>query len=180
MKETYYTLENGNLKKVGSVIRTAKRYVSNPTAEDCAAIGAYPRSDESFAPPKCDEGYHAVADGYELVEELGVGSDGVDSPTPSLTHSITKKWVRKWRVEELPPPPPRTFSKLKITAALMKIEKWLPVRDYLVQSGMYDLYLAAQDFKEDDEFFVKGLTELKAKFGMSDEEVEAILKEGVV
>jgi hypothetical protein len=87
--------------------------------------------------------------------------------------------VRKWRVEELPPPPPRTFSKLKITAALMKIEKWLPVRDYLVQAGLYDLYLAAQDFKEDDEFFVKGLTELKAKFGMSDEEVEAILKEGV-
>ena len=79
----------------------------------------------------------------------------------------------------LPPPPPRTFSKLKITAALMKMEKWLPVRDYLVQSGMYDLYLAAQDFKENDEFFVKGLTELKAKFGMSDEEVEAILKEGV-
>lgn len=179
MKETYYILENGNLKKAGNVIKTSRGWVSNPTAEDCAAIGAYPRSEESFAPPAVDEGYHAVPDGYELVEELGVGSDGVDSPTPSLTHSITKKWVRKWRVEKLPPPPPRTFSKLKITAALMKIEKWLPVRDYLVQSGMYDLYLAAQDFKEDDEFFVKGLTELKAKFGMSDEEVEAILKEGV-
>jgi hypothetical protein len=77
------------------------------------------------------------------------------------------------------PHPPRTFSKLKITAALIKLEKWIPIRDYLVQAGMYDLYLAAQDFKEDDEFFVKGLTELKAKFGMSDEEVEAILKEGV-
>jgi hypothetical protein len=167
MKETYYTKDdNGNLKKAGNVIRTAKGYVTNPTAEDCAAMvdangkpnPAYPRSEESFSPPKCDEGFHAVHDGYEL-------QDG--------------KWVRKWRVEELPPPPPRTFSKLKITAALMKIEKWLPVRDYLVQSGMYDLYLAAQDFKEDDEFFIKGLSELKAKFGMSDEEVEAILKEGV-
>lgn len=79
-----------------------------------------------------------------------------------------------------PPPPPRVFSKLKITAALMKLEKWLPVRDHLVKSGMYDLYLAAQDFKEDDEFFVKGLTELKAKFSMSDEEVEAILAQGEV
>lgn len=77
-----------------------------------------------------------------------------------------------------PPPPPRVFSKLKITAALMKLEKWLPVRDHLVQSGMYDLYLAAQDFKEDDEFFVKGLAELKAQLGMSDEEVEALLSEG--
>ena len=166
MKTTYYTLENNNLKKVGSVIKTRRGWVSNPTAEDYAAMvdangkpnPAYPRSEESFAPPTVDEGYRAVADGYELQEGA---------------------WVRKWRVEELPPPPPRTFSKLKITAALMKMEKWLPVRDYLVQSGMYDLYLAAQDFKEDDEFFVKGLTELKAKFGMSDEEVEAILKEGV-
>jgi hypothetical protein len=88
MKETYYTLENNTLRKVGSVIRTAKGYVSNPTAEDCAAMvdangklnPAYPRSDESFAPPKCDEGYHAVPDGYEL-------RDGA--------------WVRKWRVEPI-------------------------------------------------------------------------------
>lgn len=88
MKETYYTLENGNLKKVGSVIRTAKGYVTNPTAEDYAAMvdanrkpnPAYTRSDESFAPPKCDEGFHAVPDGYDL-------KDG--------------KWVRKWRIEPI-------------------------------------------------------------------------------
>lgn len=88
MKETYYTLENGNLKKVGSVIRTAKGYVTNPTAEDCASMvdangkpnPAYPRSDESFAPPKCDEGYHAVPDGYDL-------RDG--------------KWVKLWKVEPI-------------------------------------------------------------------------------
>jgi hypothetical protein len=80
MKETYYTLENNTLRKVGSVILTAKGYVTNPTAEDYASIGAYPRSEESFAPPKCDEGYHAVPDGYAL-------TDG--------------KWVRKWRVEPI-------------------------------------------------------------------------------
>lgn len=76
---TYYTLENGNLKKVGNVIRTAKGYVSNPMEADCASIGAYPRS-ESFAPPKCEEGFHAVAEGYELI-------DG--------------KWVKKWKVEPI-------------------------------------------------------------------------------
>jgi hypothetical protein len=80
MKETYYTLENGNLKKVGSVIRTAKGYVSNPTEADYASIGAYPRSDESFAPPTVDADHRAVPDGYDL-------SDG--------------KWVRKWRVEPI-------------------------------------------------------------------------------
>ena len=88
MKETYYTLENGNLKKIGNVIRTAKGYVTNPTAEDCAAMvdangkpnPAYPRSEESFAPPKCGEGFHAVADGYDL-------KDG--------------KWVKLWKVEPI-------------------------------------------------------------------------------
>ena len=77
---TYYTLENNTLRKVGSVIRTAKGYVSNPIAEDCASVGAYSRGEESFAPPKCDEGFHAVADGYDL-------QDG--------------KWVCKWRVEPI-------------------------------------------------------------------------------
>lgn len=77
---TYYTLYNGNLKKVGSVIHTARGYVANPTVEDCAAVGAYPRNKESFVPPKCDEGFHAVPDGYDL-------KDG--------------KWVRKWKVEPI-------------------------------------------------------------------------------
>jgi hypothetical protein len=166
MKSTYYTLENNTLKKVGSVILTVKGYVTNPTAEDCAAMvdangkpnPAFPRSEESFAPPTVDAEHHAVPDGYDL-------SDG--------------KWVKLWKVEELPPPPPRVFSKFKVVRLLTEMGIWLKVRDYIVAKGLYDLFLAAQDFKEDDEFFVKGLTELKAKFGMSDEEVEAILKEGV-
>ena len=80
MKETYYTLENGNLKKVGNVIKTSRGWVSNPTAEDCATIGAYPRSEESFAPPTVDEGYRAVPSGYDL--ENG-------------------KWVKLWKVEPI-------------------------------------------------------------------------------
>lgn len=152
---TYYTLENGNLKKAGSVIRTSKGYVTNPTAEDYASIGAYPRSEESFAPPKCDEEYHAVPDGYDL-------KDG--------------KWVKKWRIEELPPPPPRTFSKFKVVRLLTEMGIWLKVRDYIVAKGLYDLFLAAQDFKEDDQFFVEGLTALKGELGLADEQIEEILK----
>jgi hypothetical protein len=155
MKETYYTLENGILKKVGSVIKTSRGWVSNPTAEDCASIGAYPRSEESFAPPKCDEGFHAVPDGYDL-------KDG--------------KWVKLWRVEELPPPPPRTFSKFKVVRLLTEMGIWLKVRDYIVAKGLYDLFLAAQDFKEDDQFFVEGLTALKGELGLADEQIEEILK----
>lgn len=40
---------------------------------------------------------------------------------------------------------------------------------------MYDLFLAAQVFKEDDVNFESGLAELKRELEMSDEQVEAIL-----
>ena len=38
------------------------------------------------------------------------------------------------------------------------------------------LFLAAQDFKEDDEFFIEGLTALKGELGLADEQIEEILK----
>jgi hypothetical protein len=77
---TYYTQDNNNLKKVGTVIKTDRGYVTNPTAEQYASIGAYPRSEESFAPPPTDEEHHAVHDGYAL-------EDG--------------KWVKLWRIEPI-------------------------------------------------------------------------------
>lgn len=156
---TYYTYdeETKQLMPVKRVlVRDGKTMLLGNPADFAKYLDAYPRGTD--VQPETDKSHHAVADGYEL-------QNGA--------------WVRKWRIEELPPPAPRVFSKLKITAALMKIEKWLPVRDYLVQSGLYDLYLAAQDFKEDDEYFVKGLAALKEQFGMTDKEVEEILKEGV-
>lgn len=80
MKEIYYTLENNILRKCGSVIHSANGYITNPTAEDYAAIGAYPRDEASFTLPQVDAEHRAVPDGYEL-------KDG--------------KWVRKWRVEPI-------------------------------------------------------------------------------
>lgn len=106
-------------------------------------------------PPKCDDGYHAVPDGYDL-------KDG--------------KWVKKWRVEQLSPPPPRTFSKFKVVRLLTEMGIWLKVRDYIVAKGLYDFFLAAQDFKEDDQFFVEGLTLLMGELGLADEQIENILK----
>ena len=79
MTTTYYTLENNILRKCGSVIHSANGYITNPTAEDYAAIGAYPREETSVMPAVDDE-HRAVPDGYAL-------QDG--------------KWVRKWRVEPI-------------------------------------------------------------------------------
>lgn len=76
----YYKLIDNRIIKAKSVERIDGVWVSNPTAEQYAKIGAYPRDDASFAPPDCDEGFHAVHDGYDVV-------DG--------------KWTRKWRVEPI-------------------------------------------------------------------------------
>lgn len=99
----YYTY-NESTKQLTPVkrflVQDGKTMILGNPADFAKYLEAYPQG-VSTPPPKCGEGFHAVPDGYELVEELGVGSEGVDSPTPSLTHSITKKWVRKWRVEPI-------------------------------------------------------------------------------
>ena len=161
---TYYKLENNTLKKCGSVEKIDGRYVTNPTAEQYASIGAYPRSDESFAPPKCDEGYHAVADGYEV-------RDG--------------KWTRKWRIEEVPPPPPRVFSKIYLKIAIARLGKLEALESWLASVEIEPGYSAlaawndAQNISEDFEGFAEILGKVKEALGVSDEEVEAILVAGL-
>ena len=73
--------------------------------------------------------------------------------------------------------PPRTFSKLKIIVALTEMGVWPQVRDYIVEAGLYDLFLAAQDFREDDRFFARGLSELRAQLQMTDAQIEGILRQ---
>jgi hypothetical protein len=45
----------------------------------------------------------------------------------------------------------------------------------IVAADLYDEYLAAQDFKEDDPDFVAGKAALKAQLGWTDEKVESVL-----
>ena len=69
----------------------------------------------------------------------------------------------------------RVFSKLKAVMALKKAGLWVLTKTWIEENGRYDLYLAAQDFSEDNEFFQRGLAEIKALARKSDAEVEAIL-----
>ena len=74
-----------------------------------------------------------------------------------------------------PPPAPRVFSKLKCVAALMSAGVWPQVKAFVEQAGLYDLYLAAQDFAEDNAYFTQGRAALQSALGWSDEQVEAVL-----
>lgn len=74
----YYKLIGKTIHFVPSLVLRRRHNISVPTADDFAKVGAYPREESSLVPPKVDEGYRAVADGYEL---------------------INNKWVKKWKVE---------------------------------------------------------------------------------
>ena len=75
--------------------------------------------------------------------------------------------------------PPRTFSKLRLINALMSRNLWPAVRDWLDASGYYDLFVAAQDFREDHPQFAAALAAARARFSLPDSEITAILAECV-
>ena len=74
-------------------------------------------------------------------------------------------------------PTARVFSKLRIVAALTNAGVWAQVKAYIEREGLYDLFLAAQDFREDNEYFTKGRTALQTALGWTDAQVEAVLAE---
>ena len=76
--------------------------------------------------------------------------------------------------------PPRTFSKLRLINALTTRNLWPAVRDWLDASGFYDIFLAAQDFREDHPQFAAALAAAQSRFGLTDAETAAILAESVL
>ena len=78
------------------------------------------------------------------------------------------------------PPPPRTFSKLKIVNALIASDIWQQVKAFLEQAGLYDQFLAAQDFAEDNQYFGQGKAALQNLLSWTDEQVEDMLAASVL
>lgn len=134
-----------------------------PTAEDYHKMG-YLEVVDKYPIDPVPEGYHWEAGAYEIVTL----QDG------------TKRIERQYNLVADPPPPPRIFSKLKCVAALMSRNLWDSVKTYVESAGLYDLYLAAQEFKEDNEDFKHGKTALQSALGLTDEQVEEILQESVL
>ena len=89
------------------------------------------------------------------------GEGGRDSGMPSAPAPVGK----------------RTFSKLKLVAALKSADKWVLVKTWLEEKSYYDYYLAAQNFAEDNALFVEGKEAIKRYLGMTDGDIEAILSQ---
>lgn len=79
--KTYYTYNEATKQLTPAkriLVLENKTMILGNAADFAKYLGAYPQGES--APPACDEGYHAVADGYDL-------KDG--------------KWVRKWHIEPI-------------------------------------------------------------------------------
>ena len=74
----------------------------------------------------------------------------------------------------------RTFSKLRVAVALRACGAWPQVKAYLEANDLWDLFLLAQDFREDDPLFISGKAVLQAQLGWTDAQVEAVLSQCVL
>lgn len=73
--------------------------------------------------------------------------------------------------------PPRTFSKLRLVTALTERGLWAAIRDWLDETGYYDLFAAAQDIREDHPQFAAALTAARTRFSLTPDQIAAILSE---
>ena len=70
---------------------------------------------------------------------------------------------------------PRVFSKLKLVVALRTAGAWTQVKDWLEENDYWDLFTAAQTFREDYPAFSSGFQALRQLLGWSAEQAEAVL-----
>lgn len=155
----YYTYDSTTkrLTRASDPATIDGQMVVHPSSAMYARIGAY--TARQTLPPDAPEGKVAVPDGYALE-----GSE----------------WVQQWRYEDAQPPPPRTFSKLKLYAALAQAGLWDPLVAWLNTQtfegiNAHTAFMLAQDLVEDHPMFAQWLAAAKATLGVTDEQVEAIL-----
>lgn len=148
----YAKLQDNRLTYAPSVfVNTDNSILSRPTHKDYIARGykeVEPPTTPTEEPPT---GKHWAMGGYEETEI-----------------AIKAKWV-------LADNPPRVFSKMKAIVALTESGHWQAVKAWIEEAGLTDIFLAAQNFKEDDPFFITGLTVLRSKLGLTEEQIESLL-----
>lgn len=156
----YFTLnsQTRDLAPLALPIAVDGRLVLHPPSIVAAMYDAYPRNDDAPAPTP-PEGKIAVPDSWEV-------SDG--------------KWVRTWRYEDAPPPPPRVFSKLRLYGALAeaglweRFEAWLKTQTISGRNG-WTAFSLAQNITDDHPLFGPIFSAAKEALGMDDATAEAML-----
>ena len=153
MNTKYGRLSNGRIEYAPSSLETEDGVKMNPSAASYLAAGWKEVVDEK---PTAEPGCRVEVSGWRE-----------DAETLTCVYKVV--------AGETPPAGARVFSKLKLVAALKAADKWVLVKTWIEERGLWDYYLAAQNFREDNEMFADALAAIKAYARMTDEDTEAIL-----
>ena len=171
MNVKYAKLADGKAVYAPNALETEEGVVVNPTDETYLAHGWKRVVDE---PPAPEEGKAVVESGWEEGETtLTRTYKQVPAPVPPPEPQPEPQPTPQ-------PGGPRRFSKFRVVVALKAANLWVLTKTWIEEKGLYDLYLAAQDFAEDNEWFVQGRSEIQALARLTDERVEEILAPCVV
>ena len=135
MNTQYARLENGNLVYAPKILTTPRGVVMNPGRMTYLENGwKFLDLQPPVDPPP--EGREYRITGYT---ETATDIQAVFKLVPVVS-------------------PPRTFSKLRLVTALTERGLWAAIRDWLEETGYYDLFAAAQDIREDHPQFAAVLS----------------------
>lgn len=107
---TYYTQLNKTLTPLALPVEIDGSWKLHPTAEQAARFYAYPRNDAYTPGTPPEDKQWQLAPGYTL-------HDG--------------KWCQNFEAVDIPPAPPRRWSRLSIKTALAQAEMLAAARAYL-------------------------------------------------
>ena len=154
MNTKYGRLSNGRIEYAPNSLDTDDGVKMNPSEASYLAAGWKKVVDVK---PTAEPGFRVEVSGWRE-----------DADTLTCVYKVV--------AGETPVSGSRVFSKLKLVAALKEADKWVLVKTWIEERGLWDYYLAAQNFREDNEMFSNAVAAIKEYARMSDEDVEAILK----
>ena len=154
MNTKYGRLSNGRIEYAPNSLDTDDGVKMNPSETSYLAAGWKKVVDVK---PTAEPGFRVEVSGWRE-----------DADTLTCVYKVV--------AGDAPASGSRVFSKLKLVASLKEADKWVLVKTWIEERGLWDYYLAAQNFREDNEMFSNAVAAIKEYARMSDEDVEAILK----
>lgn len=177
MNTKYGKLTDGQIVYAPNSLDTGNGVKMNPSETSYLAAGWKKVVDE---PPAPENGCTVEPSGWtETDTTLTRVYKQIAMPAPAPDAGGAPSDAGSGRDSDMPPTPlpigKRIFSKLKVVIALKGANLWVLTKTWIEENGLYDHYLAAQNFAEDNEFFLRGKTELQQLAQLTDEQIETIL-----
>ena len=182
-----YNRNYGRIALNGELVHAPSMIWPNPnapTAAEYAAAGWLPVIDEPPTDPAPD-GQHYEPQGWEVVNVANVETLPITNTNSQLetgnigtgnTGNIGNIIKRVYALVADPPAAPRTFDKYRLVNALMEAGIWADVKAWLQSiPDAYDRAVMAPDISEDEPLLADGIAAAKAQFGLTDEQIAAML-----